>query len=615
MPKHLNIYIEKYEKNSDIILGKITRIINENERIALIWPNGAGKSTFMKIISWQIQDFDWNIENIGNMTLGYLEQIHFSDENKTIRDELRDAFSEIRNIEKQLAEAEKRMEETGEFEEYTDLQERYNLLWGYTYDNDVEKVARGIGIFHLLWKILSEVSGGERTKIALAKILLSKPDFLLLDEPTNFIDLSSVEWLEKYLVETWKGGYLIVSHDREFLDETCTHVIDMLGSDGIKEYAGSYSFSVAEKAKYHAIEEKKYDEQQVFLESEKKLINRFRAWSRASFAKSRERALEKVELLEKPKTRAPIKFSFPFDKYGPETTIKIEDAFIGRFEPLFFIRDASLHRGDRIGIIGENGVGKSTLIKTILKKIKPLEGMVQVHDNARILYFSQLHETLEWDKTIAENFVAHGLDYTHERIGGILQSYGFDFLDFSKKVSSLSGGERSRLLFAILWQNAYAWRFHNNAENSYTYESISEKNFEKNSREEYEKIFGISYEKSENSNLLILDEPTNHLDADTRETLEKALNDYQGAILFISHDRYFVNKLATKIWIIEDGELSISYGNYEDYQFKKERGIDFDMTLFDLDGELDLVLEEKLWSAEARRIKEKFARKKAWRKR
>ncbi len=601
--KHLNININFYEKNAEIILGKINRIINENERIALIGPNGAGKSTFMKIISGIITDYDGSIENVGNMTLGYLEQIHFMDENKTIRDELKDAFVEIRDIEKRLEQAEKHMEETGEYEEYTELQERYNLLGGYTYENDVEKVARGIGIFHLLTKTLSEVSGWERTKIALAKILLSKPDFLLLDEPTNFIDLPSVEWLEKYLVETWKGGYLIVSHDREFLDETCTSVIDMLGPDGIKEYSGSYSDSVAEKAKMHAIEEKKYEEQQIFIESEKKLINRFRAGSRASFAKSRERALDKVELLDKPKTRRQIKFSFPYDKYGPETSIKIEDAFIGRQDPLFFIRDASLHRGERIGIVGENGVGKSTLIKTILKIIKPLEGMVQVHDNARILYFSQLHETLKADKTIAENFVLHGLEYPNERIGGIIEQYGFEYMDFSKKISSLSGGERSRLLFAILGQNSLASR-------------KSRATLKDDLRDENEiPELDIMYEKYENSNLLILDEPTNHLDADTRETLEKALSEYKWAILFISHDRYFVNKLATKLWIIEDWELAISYGNYEDYQFKKERGIDFDMALFDLDGEMDLVLEEKLGAVEARRIKEKFARKKAGRRR
>lgn len=170
------------------------------------------------------------------MTLGYLEQIHFPDETKTVRDELKDAFEEIRILERRLAEEEEKMAETGEFEEYSDVLDRYTLLGGYTYENDVEKVSRGIGIFHLLGKTLAEVSGGERTKIALAKILLSKPDFLLLDEPTNFIDLPSVEWLEKYLVETWKGGYLIVSHDREFLDETCNSVIDMLGKNGIKEY-------------------------------------------------------------------------------------------------------------------------------------------------------------------------------------------------------------------------------------------------------------------------------------------------------------------------------------------------------------------------------------------
>lgn len=290
-----------------------------------------------------------------------------------------------------------------------------------------------------------------------------------------------------------------------------------------------------------------------------------------------------MELLEKPIAKRIIRFSFPYDKYGPETSIKIEDAFIGRKEPLFYIRDASLHRGDRIGIVGENGVGKSTLIKTILKQIKPLEGMVQVHENARILYFSQLHDTLDLEKTIAENFHLHALEYQNERIGGILQEYGFDFLDFSKKVSSLSGGERSRLLFAILGQNSLASR----SSRAVTREKI-------NSDQEIEKMFMTAYEVVENSNLLILDEPTNHLDADTRESLEKALENYHGAILFISHDRYFVNKLANKLWIIEDGELSISYGNYEDYQFKKERGIDLDMSLFDLDGEMDFVLEEKL---------------------
>jgi ATP-binding cassette, subfamily F, member 3 len=201
---HLNININTYERDGDIIIGDIHTIINQTDRLALIGPNGVGKSTLMRIISGEISEYDGSIENIGGMTLGYLEQIHFMDESVTIRDELRDAFAEIRQLERVIATEEAKMAETGEFEAYTDAIDRYKILGGYTYENEVERVARGIGIFELLEKPLSNVSGGERTKIALAKILLSKPDFLLLDEPTNFIDLVSVEWLEHYLEHTWK---------------------------------------------------------------------------------------------------------------------------------------------------------------------------------------------------------------------------------------------------------------------------------------------------------------------------------------------------------------------------------------------------------------------------
>lgn len=508
------------------------------------------------------------------------------DENTSIRDELKNAFSEIRELEQIIQREEAKMMETGEYDAYTEALERYKLFGGYTYENEVERVARWIGIFPLLEKKLSEVSGWERTKIALAKILLSKPDFLLLDEPTNFIDLSSVEWLEKYLIETWKWWYLIVSHDREFLDETCSHVIEVNGVWWITHYAGDYSDSVAEKKKTLEKSIKAYEEQQTMLESEKELINRFRAWSRAGFAKSREKQLEKIEYLERPAIRETIKFLFPFDKHGPETLIKIEDAFIWRKEPLFYVRNAVLNKWDRIGIVWENGVWKSTLIKTLLWSIKSLEGYIHIHENAKILYFSQLHESLDTTKTIFENFQLHGLDYTRERVGGIIRSYGFDYFDTEQKVKNLSGWERSRLLFCILWQNPSAWRYGENQGNP---DAI------------------IWYQSS---NILILDEPTNHLDYETREALEQWIREYPWSILFISHDRYFVNKVSSHLWIIEDGELMISYGNYDDYKYKRERWISLDMSLFDADGELDLVLEEKLWAVEARRIKEKFARKK-----
>lgn len=584
--KHINIHIDSYEVDGESIIGNIDCILNVNDRVALVWPNGVGKSTFLKILSWQITEYQGTIENIWNISLGYLEQIHFLDETKTVRDELKDAFSEIRSIEEIIRIEEENMNETGEYEKYTEAIERYKYLWWYTYENEVERVARWIGIFHLLERTLAEVSGWERTKIALSKTLLSRPEFLLLDEPTNFIDLSSVEWLEKYLNESWKWGYLIVSHDREFLDETVLQVIEILWPNGIIITHGNYSESAQEKEEKLKRYKKAYDEQSLLIESEKALINRFRAWSRAWFAKSREKALDRIEIIEKPYERRELQFNFvsPKEK-APENIIRIEEAFIWRHDPLFFIREATLQAWERIGIIGENGVGKSTLIKTILTnlpeddrieseiskwgrppKINVLEWYLQVAKNIKVGYYSQMHETLEANKSIEDNFFAHGLTYSKERIWGILVAFWFGYHDGSRNVSELSGWERSRLLFAFLCELEY--------------------------------------------HLIVLDEPTNHLDYETRETLERALKKFEWSILFISHDRYFVNKLAHKLWVIEDSELIISYGNYEDYRYKKERWISLDMSLFDAEGEMNMVLEEKLWATEARRIKEKFSRKK-----
>lgn len=601
---HLNINIQNFERNGESIISNISLIINADERIALVGPNGVGKSTFMKILSGQIQDYVGSIENIGNITLWYLEQIHFMDDSKSIRDELRDAFVQIRELEKQIKIEERKMTETWEYDAYTELIEQFKLIGWYTYENEIERVSRGIGIFHLLEKSLHDVSGWERTKVALAKILLSKPEFLLLDEPTNFIDLTSVEWLEKYLQDTWKWWYIIVSHDREFLDQTCTKVIEILWTKWVAVYYGDYSFSVSEKEKNQRKWLKEYEEQQTMLESEKMLINRFRAWSRAGFAKSREKQLEKIEIIEKPEIRIGVQFLFPYEKTCPETLIKIEDAFIGRKEPLFYIREAILTKWERVWIVWENWVGKSTFLKTILWQIQKLEWILQVHQNSRILYFSQLHETLVLEKSIYDNFTLHGLSYSREKVGSIIGNYGFSYHDTEKKISSLSGGERSRLLFAILGQNAGAWKMQSNRD-----EAIQKENNDSTSWLDRHTSLAITG-ASETSNLLILDEPTNHLDYDTRESLEKAIKNYEGSILFISHDRYFTNKLAGKLWIIENGELIISYGNYEDYRYKRERGIDLDMSLFDADGELSLVLEEKLGRDEAKRIKEKFSRKK-----
>lgn len=549
-----NIRYNPMNETADIYHRKISTIINGNDRIALVGPNGVGKSTFLKIIEWTIREYTGNVENIWDMTLGYLEQIHFMDEKKTIRDELRDAFLELRNIEKEIEKEEIILSETGEYERYTDLLEQYKVRGWYTYENEIEGVSRGIGIFQLLekktsWRLRRGANQDSTCQDSPLPTWFSSPGWtnqFYWPLECRMARTLSHQYLERWIYHcvswSWISGWNVQQSHGNEVKRRC--------------YILSWWLLILSRGKNQASWERNkiYEEQQTMIETEKTLINRFRAGSRASFAKSRERALEKIEIIDKPETRKWVSFLFPYDKHGPETIIKIEDAFIWRQDPLFFIRWVNIDKKDRVWIVWENWVGKSTLMKTIIKEISPLEWYVHTHENAKILYFSQLHERLNTDKSIYDNFHLHGLEYTRERVGWIIGLYGFDYHDTDKKVSSLSGWERSRLLFALLGQ----------------------------------------YE----SNILIFDEPTNHLDYETRESLEKALREYPWAVLFISHDRYFVNKIALKLWVIVNQDLIVSYGNYDDYKYKRDHGIELDMSLFDADGELDLVLEDKLWSNE-----------------
>ena len=515
--KHLKININSFEFDWELVFKNIDFVLNKNDKVAIVWANGAGKSTLMKILTWEIKNFDWNIDNIWNLTLWYLKQIYSDNENRLVREELRDAFTKIVETEKELDILEKSMSENPSdmdlIEKYTSLLEQYNNIWWNDYKNQIHNVANWIWILELLDKKLIEVSGWQRTKIALAKVLLESPDILFLDEPTNFIDMNSVEWLESFLQNKWKSWYVIISHDREFLDKTC---------------------------------DKTYE------------VQAKRAW----WAKSREKSLEKREIVEAPIISKKPKFFFWYTWETPEKLLSFKECFIWRKEPLFFISELYLYRKQRIWIVWENWVWKSTFIKTILWQIKLLDGFFWKWKWLKIWYYSQMHEELDENKTVRENFLKHKIEYPDQQLIWLLSHYLFDAKLLDKKVSELSGWERSKVLFAILWQKEF--------------------------------------------NLLILDEPTNHLDYDTRESLEKALNDFAGSILFISHDRYFVNKLSTNIWFISDGELSVSYGNYEDYKFKLENNIDMDLSLWDEEAELNLVLEEKLWEKAFKRIKDKF---------
>jgi len=569
--QHLKVNIEKLEFQWEPVLKDIELTINKNDKISVVGPNGAGKTTFMKVIVWDIKNFDGFIENIGAMTVWYLHQVYSDDEEKTIHEELREAFKSIRASEKRLTELEDTMWENPDLiEEYSELLEQFNNIWGYEYENKIHQVSQWIWIFELLEKKLSEISWWQRTKVALAKVLLESPDILFLDEPTNFIDMTSVEWLESYLKNTWKWWYVIVSHDREFLDKTCNKTLEIQPNLPATLYHTNYSDYVTEREKIEKIRLDDWERQQEYIWKQEQLINRFRAGSRAGWAKSREKMIDKMEKLAKPYIPKKPKFFFEYSWESPEKLVSYKEAFIGRKDPLFFINEIILHKWMRVWVVGENGVWKSTFIKTILGQIPLLEWYQSIGKASSILYYSQMHEELYRDLTMRENFHKHGIAYPDEHLIGLIKHYLFEKEDLNKTVSQLSGWQTSKLLFCILGQKS--------------------------------------------SNLLILDEPTNHLDYDTRENLELALSKYEWTILFISHDRYFVNKLASQVWFIADEKLSLSYGNYEDYRFKVEHKLDMEMHLYDEEAQLNLVLEDKLWEKEFKRLKDKFWKNKKRRK-
>lgn len=568
--KHIRINIENYDVGKKEILKDVSFVLNESDRIAVVWPNWAGKTTLFKILSWEITDFFWSIENYGSLTLGYLSQIHFDDEIRLVKNELKLAFKEILDLEKELTILEEKMsKDSSDMESinnYTESLEKFNAIWWYNYEYEIHRVANWLGIVDLLEKSIKEVSWWQRTKIALAKILLEKPDFLLLDEPTNFIDLASTEWLEKYLATTWKWGYMIISHDRSFLDKTCNKTYELSWPRPLDFYSGNYTFYVKEKEKNELLLLEDFDRQQEYVKTQTELIKRYRAWSRAWWAKSREKMIDKIELVQKPITTKKPKFHFIFDEPSGNRILYFKEAFIWRDKPLFYISELELTLGQKVGIIWENWIGKSTFLKTILGQIDILDWLMNTGKWLKISYFSQLHEELDRELTLNENFSKHWFDYPIEKLTAIISNYLFERGDINKKVKDFSGWQVSKLLFAILWQKE--------------------------------------------SNFLIFDEPTNHLDYEFREALEQDLSKYKWTILFISHDRYFINKIATHLWIIKNDEIVVNYGNYEDYQYRLERWINFDASLFDEEANLNFALEEKLWKNEAKRIKDKFSRRK-----
>jgi len=330
--KHLKIKIDKLEFVEETILKDVDFVINENDRICIVWNNGSGKTTLMKTVLWEIKSFDWFIENVWNLTLWYLHQIYSDNEEKLVKEELKEGFIEVIKKEKELKIIESKMEQAPEdmdlVEQYSVLLEQFNIIGWYDYNNKIHQVANWMWILDLLEKKLSEISWWERTKVALAKILLESPDILFLDEPTNFIDMASVEWLESYLQNKWTWGYVIISHDREFLDKTCAKTYEVQPGRWITYYHTNYSGYVKQR---EAVEKKKIAEfgrQEEYLMKQKNLVNRFRAWSRAGWAKSREKMLDRMEILSAPYIPRKPKFFFEYSGECSEKVVSFREAFI-----------------------------------------------------------------------------------------------------------------------------------------------------------------------------------------------------------------------------------------------------------------------------------------------
>lgn len=538
----LEISLSKIVKNYGFkrVLDEFSLDILKGERIALIGANGSGKSTLFKIICG-IEDIDAGTVTISNnVSIGMLEQIPtYKKENITVREILTQGFSEIYKIEENLRRLEERMCNCTENElekilkDYSRLQEKYESLGGYDINTKVSKICNGFKINEeMLDKEFNTLSGGEKSIVAFASLMINNPSILLLDEPTNHLDIDTLEWLEKYL-KNYNGTVLISSHDRYFLDKVTTKTV--LIERGKEEiFHGNYSYYLEENERRIISEFEDYKNQEKKIEAMKQQIKKLREWGERGdnprfFRRAIciERKLEKLELLDKPlaKKELPLDFEIKYRSGKESLVVKDLDISIGENKLLNNI-NFTIKYGDRVCLMGKNGTGKSTLIKKVLANINNNNEKIKLGSNVLIGYIPQEIKFDNENITVLEE-ARKVFDGTETILRSVLSKFLFYGDNIHKRVGSLSGGEKVRL-----------------------------------------KLFELIQKKA---NFLILDEPTNHIDIDTKEMLEEALKEYKGTILFISHDRYFINKLANKILYIENKEIKEYVGNYDYYHEIKNK--------------------------------------------
>ncbi|SDN74316.1 ATP-binding cassette, subfamily F, member 3 [Psychrobacillus sp. OK028] len=524
--------------NGEDILTNVKLEVQDRDRVALVGRNGAGKSTLLKIIAGEMSYDSGEIIMPKNIRLGYLEQHAGLESKLTIWEEMKKIFSHLINSEKELRALESQMADPVIYEDaeayarvaatYDELQLAFNEAGGYRFESDIRSILHGMQFFPDDYdKPVQALSGGQKTRLALAKMLLSKPDLLILDEPTNHLDIQTLSFLENYL-KNYNGAVLIVSHDRYFLDQVVNFVYEV-SRHNVARYVGNYSSYLTQKAKNYELDRKKYEKQQ----EEKAKLEDFvsKNLARASttkMAQSRRKVIEKTDWMESPDgDEKSASFGFTIERPSGNDVLRLEEIAVGYPNKTVSSNISfSVYKQDRIALVGPNGVGKSTLLKTIMKQLDAAGGKIQYGTNVQFGYYDQEQAALTGNKTALQELWDEWPLMNERDVRTVLGRFLFTGDDVQKTVSTLSGGEKARLALA--------------------------------------KLMLLK------ANTLVLDEPTNHLDLDSKEVLENALLDFPGTIIFVSHDRYFINRIATKVIELASDDATLFLGDYDYYLEKKE---------------------------------------------
>lgn len=525
----------------DSILENVNFTVNEYDKIGIIGVNGTGKTTLFKIISGIYGYDSGDIYTSKDCEIGYLEQnTNFHSEN-TILEEVLEVFKDVIEMEKYLRDLEHKISEESSntnsttleklMNEYSNKLEAFSDMNGYGYKSEAKGVLKGLGFSDEdMDKPISILSGGEKTRVLLGKLLLKKPTLLLLDEPTNHLDSEAIEWLEVFLKQ-YKGTVILISHDRYFLDQVVNRIFE-IHNKKLKTYNGNYSDFIEASAIEKELELKKFEDQQKDIKKQEESIERLKAFGREKHlkrARSKEKALAKVDVLDKPEAyRKKAKIEFNPSVTSGNDVLQLRDISMGYGERILF-KDLNLdiYRGEKVALIGANGIGKSTLFKIIMNEITPLSGDIKFGTNVNVSYFHQEQKTLNLDNTIIDEIWEDNKQLTQTSLRTMLGAFLFEGEEVFKKISTLSGGERARVAILKLILS--------------------------------------------NANLLLLDEPTNHLDIDSKEVLEEALSNYTGTIFTISHDRYFLNTVVDKVLVLDENGITEYLGNYDYYIEKKKQ--------------------------------------------